>query len=77
MPIVYGEPVFVSDGIDLADNGEINIATYTHNTTGSKVTVLEWSAGDTSVGVLFHGSTTNVAGIIDDLSIDGCTLFRE
>jgi hypothetical protein len=77
MPIVYGEPMYVSDGIDLADNGEINIATYTHVTSGRKVTVLEWSAGDTSVGVLFHGSTTNVAGIIDDLSIDGCTLFRD
>ena len=77
MPIVYGQPTTVADGIAQADGGTINVATYTHATTGRAVTVLEWGAGDTSVGTMFHGATTNVAGIIDDLSIDGCTLFRD
>jgi hypothetical protein len=77
MPIVYGQATSVADGIAQADNSEINVATYTHTATGRKVTVLEWGAGDTSVGTLFHGATTSVAGIIDDLSIDGCTLFRD
>jgi hypothetical protein len=77
MPIVYGQATTVADGIAQADGGEIHVATYTHAMTGRKVTVLEWGAGDTSVGTLFHGTTTSVAGIIDDLSIDGCTLFRD
>jgi hypothetical protein len=77
MPIVYGQPTTVADGIAQADMGTINVATYTHVATGRAVTVLEWGAGDTSVGTMFHGATTNVAGIIDDLYIDGCTLFRD
>jgi hypothetical protein len=74
-PLVYGEPISVSDGLALADGGSINVARYTHVDTGSQVTVFEWGAGDTSVGALFHGGTTNLAGVIDDLSINGCSLF--
>jgi len=77
MPIVYGQATTVADGIAQADDSTINVATYTHVTTGRQVTVLEWGAGDTSVGTMFHGATTNVAGIIDDLFIDGCTLFKD
>ena len=31
---------------------------------------------DTSVGALFHGTTADFAGVIDDSSIDGCSLFE-
>lgn len=74
MPIVYGGPTSLADGIAQADGGAINVVTYRH-AAGASVTVLEWGAGDTSVGVMFHGTSTDIAGIIDDLSIDGCTLF--
>jgi hypothetical protein len=73
---VYGDPtVTVAAGIDMADGSKINVAKYREAATGRIVTVLEWGAGDTSVGALFHGTTTTLAGVIDDLSIDGCSLF--
>lgn len=75
VPKVYGEPMSVADGIAQADGGTINVATYRHLATSRDVTVLEWGAGDTSVGALFHGATTDLAGVIDDLAIDGCSLF--
>lgn len=77
MPVVYGAPTTVADGIAQADGGTINVVTYQEAATGRDVTALEWGAGDTSVGMLFHGSTTTSAGVIDDLSIDGCTLFTD
>jgi hypothetical protein len=76
MPVIYGGPTTVADGIAQADGGEISVVTYRETATGRDVTALEWGAGDTSVGMLFHGATTKSAGVIDDLSIDGCTLFR-
>ena len=76
VPKVYGEPMSVADGIAMADGGSINVARYRHLSTSREVTVLEWGAGDTSVGALFHGATADLAGVIDDLSIDGCSLFE-
>jgi hypothetical protein len=77
MPVVYGGPTTVADGIAQADGGEINVVTYQEAATDREVTVLEWGAGDTSVGMLFHGTSTKSAGVIDDLFIDGCTLFAD
>ena len=57
------------------DCGSINVTKYREAATGRIVTVLEWGAGDTSVGTLFHGTTTTLAGVIDDLEITGCSLF--
>jgi hypothetical protein len=74
---VYADPsISVADGIGMADGGSINVARYRHTATNRAVTVLEWGAGDTSVGALFHGTTTELAGVIDDLYIDGCSLFE-
>lgn len=74
---VYGAPnLSVADGIAMADGSTINVARYRHDASNREVTVLEWGAGDTSVGALFHGATTNFAAVIDDLSIDGCSLFE-
>jgi hypothetical protein len=74
---VYGAPTTVVDGIAMADNTEITVSTLTHTATGRTVTVLDWGAGDTSVGAMFHGTTTELAGVIDDLFIDGCSLFAD
>jgi hypothetical protein len=74
---VYGDAsLSVADGIAQADGGSINVVRYRHTATNRAVTVLEWGAGDTSVGALFHGTTTELAGVIDDLYIDGCSLFE-
>jgi hypothetical protein len=74
---VYGAPTTVADGIAMADDSKITVSTLTHTASGRKVTVLDWGAGDTSVGVMFHGTTTELAGVIDDLFIDGCSLFAD
>ena len=71
----YGEPLSVGNGIAMADGQTINVARYRHVATAREVTVFEWGAGDTSVGAIFHASTTDVAAVIDDLAIDGCSLF--
>jgi hypothetical protein len=76
IPKVYGAPTSVADGIAMADDSQITVSTLTHNATGRKVTVFDWYAGDTSVGAMFHGTTTDLAGVIDDLFIDGCSLFE-
>ncbi len=73
----YGDPqLTLVDGIAMTDDGSIDVATYVHAATGRAVTVMQWYAGDTSVGALFHGATTTLAGVIDDSSIDGCSLFE-
>ncbi len=77
MPRVYGAATSVADGIAMADDSSIAVSTLTHTATGRVVTVFDWYAGDTSVGAMFHGATTHLAGVIDDLSIDGCSLFVE
>jgi hypothetical protein len=40
------------------------------------VVVMQWYAGNSSVGALFRGATTDVAGVIDDSPIAGCSLFE-
>lgn len=71
----YGESLTVADGIAMTDGQTINVERYREMATGREVTVFEWGAGDTSVGAIFHGATTELAGVIDDLQIDGCSLF--
>lgn len=74
MPLVYGEPKSVDDGIAQSDDNAITVATYRHSS-GKIVTVYQWYAGDTSVGAMFHGTTTDFAGVINDSAIEGCSLF--
>lgn len=74
---VYGDPALALEGgIAQADGGSINLHTYRHLASNRVVDVVEFGAGDTSVGALYHGGTTELAGVIDDLFIEGCSLFE-
>ncbi|MCX5743213.1 MAG: hypothetical protein NT062_12035 [Proteobacteria bacterium] len=72
---VYGPATTVDQGIGLADRHQINVQTYRHIATGRDLTVIEFGAGDTSVGTIFYGTTTVQAGAIEDTFITGCTMF--
>ncbi|MDX2088705.1 MAG: hypothetical protein SFX73_12690 [Kofleriaceae bacterium] len=72
---VYEQTLTAAEGIAMADRQMINVERYRHNATQREVTVFELGAGDTSVGAIFHSNTTELAGVISDLQIDGCTLF--
>lgn len=72
---IYGPTTTVEQGIALADGGRINVQAYRHAASGRDLTVVELGAGDTSVGTIFYGTTTDQAGLIEDLFITGCTLF--
>lgn len=63
-------------GIAQADGGSINLHTYRRNADGRSVDVVEFGAGDTSVGQLFLAGTNASAGVINDLTIEGCGLFE-
>ncbi len=72
---IYGPTTTVEQGLGLADLDQINVQTYRHTASGRDLTVIELGAGDTSVGTIFYGATTQRAGQIEDLFITGCTLF--
>ncbi|MDQ3368894.1 MAG: hypothetical protein M3680_26010 [Myxococcota bacterium] len=72
----YDDVTTAADGLARVDGGRLNVQSFRH-TTGKEVTVLEYDAGDTSVGAIFYKGTANVAGLINDLEIEGCTLFAD
>jgi hypothetical protein len=71
----YDDVTSVSDGLSRVDGNQLNIVGFTHNATGAQVTVFEYGAGDTSVGVIFYAGELRRAATIDDLAIGNCTLF--
>lgn len=73
----YGADVTsVADGLGRVDDNKLNVVAFTHKATGKKFTVLEYGAGDTSVGGVFFEGTTNLAGRINDLFIEDCRFFQ-
>ena len=73
----YGDATLtLADGIAQADGGTINLHTYRRNADGRSVDVVEFGAGDTSVGALYLAGTLDLAGVINDLSIEGCGMFE-
>jgi hypothetical protein len=74
----YGSDVTtVAQGLAMVDRNELNVVSFTHKATGTKLTVLEYGAGDTSVGGVFFEGSLNLAGRINDLAIEGCTFFAD
>ncbi len=71
---IYPDVTNLAEGLAHADNHQLNVQAFRH-TTGKQVTVFELGAGDTSVGSIYHAGTRNLAGVISDLFIDGCSLF--
>jgi len=71
----YDDVTSVADGLSRVDNNELNVARYTHVASGTELDLLEYGAGDTSVGGIFYRGTQQRAGSINDLSIEACTFF--
>ncbi|MBA3539209.1 MAG: hypothetical protein H0T79_06245, partial [Deltaproteobacteria bacterium] len=65
----------VTDGLANADDHQLNYRTYTYGPTNTALTVVEFGAGDTSVGTVYRGATLDIAGVIEDSFIYGCALF--
>ena len=65
----------VADGLALADGGTINHERYLLADPFTELHVVEWGAGDTSVGMIYFADSLQIAGAISDLDIDGCGVF--
>ncbi len=72
----YQDVTTVAEGLAMVDSNELNVVTFRHTPTGTLLDVFEYGAGDTSVGAIYLQSTTTFAGVINDLSIENCALFR-
>ncbi|MDX2088037.1 MAG: DVUA0089 family protein [Kofleriaceae bacterium] len=72
----YDDVTTVAQGLANVDDNRVNVVQMKHTATGTLIDVIEYGAGDTSVGRIFYKGTTDRAGIINDLSIEGCTLFE-
>jgi len=66
----------LAEGLAHADDNRLNLVSLRHRPTGARIEVFEYGAGDTSVGRIYYRGTTNRAGVINDLFIEGCTLFE-
>jgi hypothetical protein len=73
----FDDVTSVADGLSRVDGNRLNVVEMTHTATGTKLTVVEYGAGDTSVGGVFFQGSTNLAGRINDLSIEACTFFED
>ena len=72
----YEDVTSVADGLSRVDDNEIDVVALQHKATGTRLDVVAYHAGDTSVGRIFFRGTTTRAGIINDLFIEGCQLFE-
>ena len=72
----YDDVTSVADGLSRVDDNRLNIVALEHKSTGVRLEVFEYGAGDTSVGRIYFRNTTNPAGVINDLFIEGCQLFE-
>ncbi|HEU0036209.1 MAG TPA: hypothetical protein VFQ53_36600 [Kofleriaceae bacterium] len=70
----YDDVTSVDDGLSRIDQGQLGVHTFRH-TSGRELTVVEYGAGDTSVGAIYYAGTTDRAGSINDLTIEACTFF--
>ncbi|MEZ4403567.1 MAG: DVUA0089 family protein [Kofleriaceae bacterium] len=75
---VYGgDLASIEAGLALADRHQLNVNRYLFVGTSpaTALTVVEFGAGDTSVGTIYRGASLDVAGVIEDLFIGSCSLF--
>ena len=74
---VYGDATLtLAQGLARADGHQLNVGSFRHAATGRAVDAIELGAGDTSVGAVFFGGTTQRAAVISDLMIDSCAMFE-
>jgi hypothetical protein len=70
----YDDVTTVADGLSRIDDGELGVHTFRH-ASGRELNVVEYHAGDTSVGAIYYAESTDRAGSINDLFIEACTFF--
>jgi hypothetical protein len=73
---VYADVTTVLGAIEAADELSIRFTPITHLATGADLVIVEFGAGDTSVGLVFHGGGTEWAAVISDGSIEGCDFLE-
>ncbi|MCX5740950.1 MAG: DVUA0089 family protein [Proteobacteria bacterium] len=71
----YADVTSVADGLSRVDDNQVNVVSFTHASTGTALTVVEYGAGDTSIGAIYYAGTTQLAGAISDLFIGSCTFL--
>ncbi len=71
----YDDVTTVAEGLSRVDRNQLNVVTFTHRETSTRLDVIEYGAGDTSVGAIYFAGTTDRAGSINDLFIEGCAFF--
>jgi hypothetical protein len=71
----YDDVTTVAEGLTRVDDNQVNLRIYIHNPTNTELNVVEFGAGDTSIGTIYYYTSLQRAGIINDSFIDACTLF--
>ncbi|MBX3162838.1 MAG: hypothetical protein KF773_43150 [Deltaproteobacteria bacterium] len=71
----FDDVTSVTDGLSRIDGGKLGVHAYRHLATGRELTVVEYGAGDTSIGAIYYSGSTTRAGSINDLFIEACTFF--
>jgi hypothetical protein len=68
----YDDVTTVAEGLDRVDQNEVNVYVFKYEPTGELFDVIEYGAGDTSVGSIFFKGTANRAGQMEDQDIMSC-----
>ncbi len=71
----YDDVTSFAAGLQLVDDGSLRFTTLYHTPTNTELVAVEFGVGDTSVGLLFYGSSLQVAGRISDGAIEACAMF--
>jgi hypothetical protein len=66
----------VAEGLANVDDDRLNIVSMRQVSTGVRLEVFEFGAGDNSFGRIYYRGTTGRAGLINDLFIEACTLYQ-
>jgi len=72
---IYGDVADFAAGLAMVDTGSLRFTSLIHNTTNTELVAVEFGAGSTSVGLIFYGSSLQIAGRISDSMIEGCNWF--
>ncbi|MBP9205632.1 MAG: DVUA0089 family protein [Kofleriaceae bacterium] len=70
----YGALASIDDGLALADDDRVNLRTYRDTATSTDLTVVEFGAGDTSMGAVYPGASADPIALISDLFVTDCTI---
>lgn len=71
----YDDVVSVADGLSRVDQETLHVRSYFHTTTNTDLVAFEYGAGDTSLGAIFYLGSLQIAAVIEDSDLQGCSLF--